>query len=149
MSTKKRTPDEVVGRMIDLAEKKYNCSQIMMGLFLEQEQKENPDLLRAMSGLGDGCGFFHETCGIMTAAASVFGLYAGKGVDSEEESDHLLPMLEEFGDWFRRETVEKYKGTRCKEIVGDQVGTPEGKQICGTLIFEAYNQINAILSNRH
>ena len=149
MSTRKRTPDEVVGHMIDLAEKKYNCSQIMMGLFLEQEQKENPDLMRAMSGLGDGCGFFHETCGIMTAAASVFGLYAGKGADSEEESDHLLPMLEEFGDWFRRETMGKYKGTRCKEIVGDQVGTPEGKQICGTLIFEAYTQINAILSNRH
>ena len=149
MSKSTRTPDEVVGRMIDLAEKKYNCSQIMMGLFLEQEQKENPDLMRAMSGLGDGCGFFHETCGIMTAAASVIGLNAGKGADSEEESDHLLPMLEEFGDWFRRETMEKYSGTRCKEIVGDQVGTPEGKQICGTLIFEAYNQINVILANRH
>ena len=144
-----RTPEELVGRMIELAEKEYNCSQIMMGLFLEKEQKENPGLMRAMSGLGDGCGFFHETCGIMTGAASIFGLYAGKGADNEKESDHLLPMLEEFGDWFRRESMEKYKGTRCKEIVGDQVGTSEGKQICGALIFEAYTQINAILSNRH
>jgi len=149
MPERTRTPDEIVGRMIDLAEKKYNCSQITMALFLEQEQKENPDLMRAMSGLGDGCGFFHETCGIMTGAASVFGLYAGKGADNEEESDHLLPMLEEFGDWFCRETTEKYKGTRCKEIVGDQVGTLEGKQTCGALIFKAYNQINAILSNRY
>ena len=64
--------------MIDLAEKKYNCSQIIMDLFLEQEQKENPGLMRAMSGLGDGCGFFHETCGVMTGAASVFGLYANR-----------------------------------------------------------------------
>ena len=35
------------------------------------------------------------------------------------------------------------------EIVGDQVGTLEGKQICGALIFKPYNQINAILSNRY
>ena len=61
----------MVSRMIELAENKYNCSQIMMILALEQEDRENPGLVRAMSGLGDGCGFFQETCGIMTGAASI------------------------------------------------------------------------------
>ncbi len=54
MSTKKRTPDEVVGHMIDLAEKKYNCSQIIMGLFLEQEQKGEfsyPAIIQTIDGL--------------------------------------------------------------------------------------------------
>ena len=147
MSDKKMTQDEVVTRMISLAGQKYNCSQILMALFLENEQKENPDLMRAMAGLGDGCGFFHETCGIMTGAASVLGFYAGKGADNEKESKHLLPMLEAFGEWFREETAEKYQGTRCREIVGDLVGTDQGKQICGGLIFQSYTKLNEILTD--
>ena len=69
----RKSADEIVMRMIELAEKNYNCSQIMMILALDREGRENPDLVRAMSGLGDGCGFFKETCGIMTAAASITG----------------------------------------------------------------------------
>ena len=37
-----RSTDEIVMQMIALAEKNYNCSQIMMILALQQEGKENP-----------------------------------------------------------------------------------------------------------
>ena len=141
-----KSSDEIVMRMIELAGKNYNCSQIMMVLALDQKGRENPDLIRAMSGLGDGCGFFNETCGIMTAAASILSWYAGKGADSETESETLLPMLQELGDWFQDEISEKYQGTRCKDIVGDLVGTEEGKQICGGIIFQTYNKVNEILA---
>ncbi len=141
----RKSADEIVMRMIELAEKNYNCSQIMMILALDREGRENPDLVRAMSGLGDGCGFFKETCGIMTAAASILSWYAGKGADSETESEKLLLMLEELGDWFQDEISEKYQGTRCKDIVGDLVGTEEGKQICGGIIFQTYGKVNEIL----
>jgi len=145
MRAQQKSADEIVNRMIQLAENKYNCSQIMMILALEQEGKENPDLVRAMSGLGDGCGFFKETCGIMTAAASILAWHAGKGADDEEESQKLLPMLEELGDWFRQEIGAKYTGTRCNEIVGDLVGTDDGKQICGSIIFQTFGKVNEIL----
>ena len=141
-----KSADEVVLRMIELAEKNYNCSQIMMILALDQEGRVNPELVRAMSGLGDGCGFFKETCGIMTAAAAILSWYAGKGADSETESEKLLPMLEELGDWFQDEISAKYQGSRCKDIVGDLVGTEEGKQICGGIIFQTYGKINQILA---
>lgn len=141
-----KSADDIVMRMIELAEKNYNCSQIMMILALDQEGRQSPDLVRAMSGLGDGCGFFKETCGIMTAAASILSWYAGKGADDETESEKLLPMLQELGDWFEQEVSDKYQGTRCKEIVGDLVGTPDGKQICGGLIFQTYNKVNEILA---
>jgi hypothetical protein len=141
-----KSADEIVKRMIALADKNYNCSQIMMIFALDIEGKENPDLVRAMSGLGDGCGFFKETCGIMTAAASILSWYAGKGADSETESDKLLPMLQDLGDWFQQDIGQKYQGTRCKDIVGDLVGTPEGKQICGGIIFQTYNKVNEILA---
>jgi hypothetical protein len=148
MQTEKiqRSADDMVLRMMELAEKNYNCSQIMMILALDQEGKENPDVVRAMSGPGDGCGFFQETCGIMTAAAAILSWYAGKGADSETESEKLLPMLEELGDWFQEEIVAKHHGSRCKDIVGDLVGTEAGKQICGGIIFQTYSKVNEILA---
>ena len=146
MTAQQKSADEIVNRMIQLAESKYNCSQIMMLLALEQEGRENPELVRAMSGLGDGCGFFKETCGIMTGAAGILAWHAGKGANDEEESEKLLPMLEELGDWFRQEIGAKYAGTRCHEIVGDLVGTDDGKQICGSIIFQTFGKVNEILA---
>jgi len=143
----KRSSEEIINRMIQLAGSNYNCSQIMMVLALEQEEHENPGLVRAMSGLGHGCGFFNETCGIMTGAASVLAWYGAKGSESEAESENLFPMLQDLGEWFRQKTALKFKGTRCREIVGDLVGTAAGKQICGGLIFDTYNKVNEILSN--
>lgn len=142
----KRSSDEIINRMIELAGSKYNCSQIMMILTLEHEGNENPGLVRAMSGLGDGCGFFNETCGVMTSAASLLAWYGGKGSDNETESDKLLPMIQDLGEWFKQKTESKFKGTRCKDIAGDLVGTPEGKQICGKLIFDTHNKVNEILT---
>ena len=82
---KKRSEDEIINRMIQLSDKKYNCSQIMMSLTLDQGGKENIGLIRAMSGLGLGCGFFNETCGVMTSAASMLAWHGGKGTDNEVE----------------------------------------------------------------
>jgi hypothetical protein len=147
IALKKMKPQhEIVSRMIELSENNYNCSQILLALALEQEGKENADLVRSMSGLGDGCGFFNETCGAMTAAASVFALYAGKGADGETESENLLLMLQEYGDWFQKEIGGQVKGTRCKDIAGDLVGTPEVKQICGTVVLQSHNKVNEILA---
>ena len=143
---KQLTADEIVMQMIELAEKKYNCSQILMILALQQAGQENPGLVRAMSGLGDGCGFFNETCGIMTGAASLLGWYAGKGADGEQESEKLLPMLQDLDDWFQQEIGAKYSGTRCRDIAGELVGTPECKQICGGIILQTYTKLNEILA---
>ena len=142
----KKSTEEIINQMIELADKKYNCSQILMILALDQEGKENADLVRAMSGLGDGCGFFKETCGIMTGAACLISWYAGKGSDDERESEKLLPMLQDLGDWFQAQFGDKYKGTRCEDIVGDLVGTTEGKQICGGVLFQTFEKVNEILA---
>ena len=145
VKNKQRSTEDIINRMIELAENNYNCSQILMFLALDQKGKENADLVRAMSGLGDGCGFFKETCGIMTGAACLIAWYAGKGSDSEVESEKLLPMLQDLGDWFEEQIGDTYNGTRCKDIVGDLVGTPEGKQICGAVLFQTFEKVNEIL----
>ncbi len=142
-----KTTEDIVARMIELADQQFNCSQIMLILALEQKGREIPDLVRAMAGLGEGCGFFEETCGILTGAVSLLALYGGKGTADEKESPHLLPMLQDLGDWFQAEVGQKYNGTRCKEIVGEQVGTPEGKKICGGIIYRTYQKTNEILAD--
>jgi C_GCAxxG_C_C family probable redox protein len=142
-----KTEHEVATRMIELSEKNYNCGQILMVLGLEESEKNNPDLVRSMSGLADGCGFFNETCGAMTSGAAIIALHAARGADDETDSEHLLPMLQELSDWFQKEMGEKYNGTRCKDIAGDLVGTPEVKQICAGVVFETYNKVNEILQS--
>lgn len=138
---------DIIQRMIQLADSKYNCSQILMILALSQAGEDKADLVRAMAGLGNGCGFFYETCGIMTGAASVLAWYGGKGSVDETESEKLPFMLQDLGDWFRQQTAVNDKGTRCKDIVGDAVGTDTGKLICGGLILNTHTKVNEILEH--
>ena len=142
-----KTIDEIQKQMIELAEKSYNCSQILIILALGQKAKEDTGMVRAISGLADGCGFFNETCGVLTGAACLLSWYAGKGADEEPESEKLLPMLQDLGEWFRNEIEGNYRSTRCKDIVGDLVGTPSGKQICGRLLIQTYNKAHEILKS--
>jgi hypothetical protein len=55
-------------RVMDFEMKGYQCGQILMAMAFEAQGKQNPDLVRAMSGLlgGMGCG---KTCGALTEAA--------------------------------------------------------------------------------
>jgi C_GCAxxG_C_C family probable redox protein len=142
-----RTDEEIIKRMMALAEGRYNCSQILMVLALEQAGRENPELVRAMAGLADGCGFFKETCGILTGGCSILALYSAKGADTEEESEKLLLMVEEYGDWFEKEVGRQYGGTRCIDITKELAGTPDVKQICGGLVFTAHKKLVEILSH--
>jgi len=134
-----------VARVIELAQKNYNCSQILAKLALEREGMENPDLVRSMAGLGDGCGQLSETCGLLTGAACMLSWYAGRESGNEVASEMLLPMLQDLGSWFEEEIQGHYSSTRCKDIVGDAVGTPEHQMICGRLLLKTYAKTNEIL----
>ena len=142
-----RTDAEIIRRMRELTEDRYNCSQILMLLSLEQAGLENPDLVRAMSGLGIGCGFCEETCGIITGCVSILAFYGAKGADSEEESEKLLLMLEAYGDWYEKEIGKQYGGTRCVDITKELAGTPDVRKICGELVFKAHKKVNEILNS--
>lgn len=143
---KQKLSDSLVKRMIELAENNYKCSQIIMKIALEQESKENPDLIRTVFGLGDGCGFAKETCGILTGSACLLSWYVGMGSNDEKGPDKLVAMLQDLGEWFEEEIDGRFKSTKCKDIVGDMVGTPEGKQICGRLLLKTYAKANQILT---
>ena len=137
--------DAAVRQMVELAGQNYHCSEIIVLLAMDSDEKNRDLLARAVSGLANGCGFCEETCAVLTAPTCVLSWYAGRASGKNDREDLLL-MLEELSTWFGQEIEGKYKSTRCKDIVGDQVGTEAGKRICGKLILKAHAKVTEILS---
>ena len=53
-------------RIMELGSMGYHCSQIIMIMTLETIGEENPQLVKAMGGLGGGIGYCGDTCGCLT-----------------------------------------------------------------------------------
>jgi C_GCAxxG_C_C family probable redox protein len=134
--------DDLRMRMLELSQRGYYCSQILISLALEAQGKENTDLVRAMAGLALGAGTGLGTCGALEGAACVIALYTGKGRDDEEEVEELWLMLAELWEWFEKEITAPYGGVKCDDILRD--GTPM-KQRCGPIVAASYSKAIQLL----
>ena len=128
--------------MMELSYNGYYCSQILLMLGLECQGKSNPDLVRAMGGLANGCGFAGGPCGALTGGACLLTLYAGKGSDDECQDENLVHMLLDLGAWFTRTYGSRYGDTSCETIVGDR---SEMRQRCGAIVAETYAKVIELL----
>ncbi|MBP1753071.1 MAG: hypothetical protein H6Q57_1907 [Geobacteraceae bacterium] len=133
--------DDLLFRLMELKSKGYYCSQIMMLIALENQEKTNPDLIRAMAGLAFGVGI-GDVCGALTGGACILSLYAGKGTDEEEEHFRLMGMLHELGDWFRETYAGQYGGISCDAISED--GSKRNER-CGAVVAATYQKVLEIL----
>ena len=134
--------DETLLRMLELSYNGYYCSQILMLLALEAQGKGNPDLIRAVGGLANGHGAESGPCGVLTGAACVLSLYAGKGTDDEMEDEQLKHMLRDLCAWFEQSVGERYGGVSCAAIVGDR---SEVRQRCGAITAETWARVQELL----
>ncbi len=134
--------DQTQLRMMELSYNGYYCSQILLLLGLEAQGKVNPDLIRAMGGLANGCGFSGGPCGTLTGAACLLSLYAGKGTDDEYQDENLTYMLRDLGAWFTQKYGSLYGDTTCETIVGDRT---EMRQRCGAIVAETYAKVMELL----
>lgn len=129
-------------RMMELAEKGYYCSQILLSLGLENRGQDNPDLVRTMAGLAHGAGFGEGTCGALTGGCCLLAYYVGKGADAEEEHEGFMVMRSRLAEWFSESVGEEYGGIDCETIVGDG----EDMQLrCGRIVGSVYVQVMALL----
>lgn len=135
--------DDTELRMMQLAGKGYCCSQILVLLVMEDLDRENPDLVRAAGGLCTGLGDCSGTCGVLTGAALLIGLYAGKGTDMEEPCEAFPVMLEALHEWFA-EAVSEYGGATCGDILEGGCGRPDPIR-CGGLVADAYARVRTIV----
>ena len=130
-------------RMMELGMQGYNCSQILMLMALEAQKKQNPDIVRAMTGLlaGMGCG---KTCGALTGGCCLLGLFAGKDSPESNADERLAPMLNAFVDWFEAEFTPRYGGVNCSDILADN---PQNKLArCPALVAESLSKVKEILA---
>ncbi len=133
---------DIMAYLMDLSAKGYFCSQILIKLALEYDEKENADLVRAMSGLNGGLGFCQKTCGVLTAGACVLGYFAGKGEDEELEKANFNEMVAAYVAWFEELTAE-YGSVQCADILcGDK---SRQMTVCPNLVMAAYGKLFELL----
>lgn len=128
-------------RILKLAGQGFCCSQILIQLALEDMGLENAQLIRAMGGLCEGMGQ-GEICGVITGAACVLSLYAGKGTAEEEMLAALPAMLTDFMAWFRGRS-SSWGGIRCEDITLASGG--RNRETCGNIMLEARTTLLGIL----
>ena len=135
--------DFTLGRMKELKQQGFYCSQILMILGMELQGRENPDLIRAMQGLAGGLGFSGETCGALTGGACLLALYAGKGRPNEEEHQYLNPMILDLVDWFKEGYGKDYGSIRCEDITTG--GRLNLSTRCPTMVAGTFQKVKELL----
>ncbi len=132
-----------LSRMMELAQQGFHCSEILLLMGLEAQEKTNPDAVRAVSSLAGGIGSSGDICGAFTGGACLLGLYAGRGAPEEEEDSRLRIMISELLDWFSTEQEKRYGGIHCSEITEDD---PQNMPIrCPQIVTAVYRKVRAIL----
>ena len=134
--------DEITFRMLQLRQKGYCCSQILLILALDSEDKTNPDLVRAVGGLCYGIGS-GEVCGCLSGGACLLSYYVGKGFDTEEADGRFQLMVSQLVDWFREAIGQNYGGVRCDDILTQH---PD-KSACGPIVAATYGKAMEILAS--
>ena len=132
-----------LGRMMELAQQGFHCSDILVSMGLEAQGKVNPDAVRLASALAGGIGSSGDICGAFTGGACLLGLYAGRGAAEEEEDPRLQVMIAELMDWFSAEQKKRYGGIHCSEIIEDD---PQKMPVrCPQIVVAVYRKVRAIL----
>lgn len=133
-------------RMMQLGQKGFNCSQILLLLALEERGRTNPDLVRAMAGLAYGCGTGRAACGVLTGACALLAFWAEKENDPEQPAEILPMMLQELSDWFDQRVGQPHGGITCDAITGD-AGPAASRQVCGSIVADTYAKALEIASD--
>ncbi|MGN1142760.1 MAG: DVU_1555 family C-GCAxxG-C-C protein [Oliverpabstia sp.] len=129
---------DLFDRMLELSNQGFYCAQILMILALELEGKENPDMIRAMSGLNGGLGFTGQTCGALTGGCCFLGYFMGKGEAEEMEDPNSSAVIGQFVEWFEENIGKMYGGCSCQNILE---GNPMNKiQRCPQIVEEVFRK---------
>lgn len=106
-------------RLLELSQRGYACSQILLILGLEVNGEENPALVRAMTGLNEGLSGNGKLCGALTGGCCLLSYFAGRGADEEEDNPALQKMVAELIYWFEENYGQQYGGINCDVILED------------------------------
>jgi len=123
---------EKVKKASELFGSGYYCSQAVLGAFCEEYGLDTETAFRISCGLNSGARC-SEICGAVSGAVLVISLRYG------DSSEVCNLKVEEFMNAFK----ERYGGIVCRDILGCDIFTPEGKAkamrdgLFGTLCVDA------------
>lgn len=104
----------------------FSCSQALLSAFAPQFGLDQETALKISGAFGGGMGRMGETCGAVTGALMVIGLRFGQtNVEDEDAKEKSYELAREFADRFR---ARNNACTKCRELLGCEIGTPEGMQ---------------------
>jgi C_GCAxxG_C_C family probable redox protein len=101
----------------------FNCAQAVRSSCCEQYGMSKEEALKVSCAFGAGMGRMGETCGAVSGGLMAIGLKHGKyreGDDAAKEKTYAL--AQELARRFR----ERNGSVVCKELLGLDIGTPEG-----------------------
>lgn len=101
----------------------YNCAQSVAAAFADELNMDENLALQMSVGFGGGMGRMQETCGAVTGAFMVLGLYNGKNSeDNAGLKNATYSMVQQFDRRFRA----MHRTTNCMELIQCDIKTPEG-----------------------
>ncbi len=100
----------------------YNCCQSVIKQFSEDLGISEEFAIKTAAGFGGGmrCG---HTCGVITGSIMVLGLKYGKSQPEQSDKEELYRIVKEFTEAF----VSVHGATHCKDLIGYDTGTDEGR----------------------
>jgi len=130
----------------------FNCAQAVLTAYSEKLGFDNKLALSVSCGFGGGMGRLQETCGAVTGAFMVLGIYnSGKYTENKDRKEKSYAMVREFNQKF----TSIYETTSCKELLGCDLNTSEGQQfakehnvhetICERCISDAVNILEGLM----
>jgi C_GCAxxG_C_C family probable redox protein len=110
-------------RAAELHAKGANCAQSVACAFAESLGVDEQTMMRAATGFGGGMGRLASTCGAVTGAFMALGLAHGMRTPGEAEAkERTYADVREFAKRF----AAKNGNLACRDLLGVDIGTPEG-----------------------
>ena len=104
----------------------FNCAQSVLSSCCERYGMSREEALKVSCAFGAGMGRLGGTCGAVTGAYMAIGLKYGKcREDDEPAKEKTYALTQEFA----RRFGERNGSTVCRELLGLDMGTPEGMKI--------------------
>jgi C_GCAxxG_C_C family probable redox protein len=139
-------------RATEQFESGLNCAQAVFTSFIEGDDIDENLACHMAAGFGGGMGRTGGTCGAVTGAILALGY-----LDRESDSKRLPSRLRAYlrVQEFCREFEEKHGSLNCRELLGYDIGTPEGcdeierqgliRSRCSGFVSDAVEMIEDIL----
>ncbi len=143
---------EIQEKAIKLFNSGFNCSQSVLAAFSDNLKLDNNIALSIACGFGAGMGRLQGTCGAVTGAYMVFGLYnVNKSSDSTEKNEKTYQRIQNFDKKF----TQINGTTECRLLINCDLNTKEGKDefkrknlkniVCEKCIKDSINLVEELL----